>query len=42
MSITKTIYNYVKSFRATCSIPDNKRTRRQHVLTKEKLDEIGD
>jgi hypothetical protein len=40
--ITKTIYNYVKSFRATRSIPDSKRTRRKRVLTKEKLDEIGD
>jgi hypothetical protein len=34
MSITKTINNFVKSFRATFSIPDSKRTRRQHVLKK--------
>jgi len=34
MSITKTNNNFVKSFRATCSIPDSKRTRRQHVLKK--------
>jgi hypothetical protein len=44
LSITKTICNYVKSFRGPCSIPDSKRTRRprQRELTKEKLDEIGD
>lgn len=34
--------SYVKSFRATCYIPDSKRTRKQHVLTKEKLNETGD
>lgn len=40
MSTTKAINNFVKSFRATCSIPDSKRACRQHVL-KKKLDEIG-
>lgn len=34
MSTTKAINNFVKSFRATCSIPDSKRACRQHVLKK--------
>ena len=36
-----TVYKYVKRFRATGSVLDTKRSRRRHVLTVEKLDEIG-
>ena len=38
----ETIYKYVTMFRATDSVLDNKKTRRRHVLTEEKLAKIGD
>jgi hypothetical protein len=38
---TTEIYKYVEMFRATGSVVDRTRTRRRHVLTEEKLDEVG-